>query len=37
LARKAAELLTCRVYNYALTAEQVKQVMNEGSAIRFGD
>jgi hypothetical protein len=26
-----------RVYNYALTADQVKQVMNEGSAIRFGD
>ncbi|HBB36473.1 MAG: hypothetical protein A2374_01820 [Candidatus Moranbacteria bacterium RIFOXYB1_FULL_44_23] len=26
-----------RVYNYALTAEQIKQVMNEGSAIRFGD
>jgi hypothetical protein len=26
-----------RVYNYALTAEQIKQVMNEGSAIRFGE
>jgi hypothetical protein len=26
-----------RVYNYALTAEQVKQVMNEGSAVRFGE
>jgi hypothetical protein len=26
-----------RVYNYALTAEQVKQVMNEGSVVRFGD
>ncbi|MBZ5529516.1 MAG: DUF2341 domain-containing protein [Acidobacteriia bacterium] len=25
-----------RVYNYALTADQVKQVMNEGSQIRFG-
>ena len=26
-----------RVYNYALTAEQVRQVMNEGSVVRFGD
>jgi hypothetical protein len=26
-----------RIYNYALTAEQVKQVMNEGGAVRFGD
>ena len=26
-----------RIYNYALTAEQVKQVMNEGSAVRFGE
>lgn len=26
-----------RIYNYALTAEQVKQVMNEGSVVRFGD
>jgi hypothetical protein len=26
-----------RVYNYALTAEQVKQVMNEGSVVRFGE
>jgi hypothetical protein len=26
-----------RVYNYALTGEQVKQVMNEGSAVRFGN
>jgi hypothetical protein len=26
-----------RVYNYALTAEQIKQIMNEGSAVRFGD
>jgi len=26
-----------RIYNYALTADQVKQVMNEGSAIRFGE
>jgi hypothetical protein len=26
-----------RVYNYALTAEQIRQVMNEGSAIRFGE
>ena len=26
-----------RIFNYALTAEQVKQTMNEGSAIRFGE
>ncbi len=26
-----------RVYNYALTAEQVRQTMNEGMGIRFGD
>ena len=26
-----------RVYNYALTQTQVQQIMNEGSAIRFGD
>jgi hypothetical protein len=26
-----------RIYNYALTAEQIKQIMNEGSAIRFGE
>ncbi|MDD3486964.1 MAG: DUF2341 domain-containing protein [Candidatus Moranbacteria bacterium] len=26
-----------RIYNYALTAEQVRQVMNEGSAVRFGE
>jgi hypothetical protein len=25
-----------RVYNYALTQEQIKQVMNNGSAINFG-
>lgn len=25
-----------RIYNYALTAAQVKTVMNEGSAVRFG-
>jgi len=25
-----------RVYNYALTNEQIKNVMNEGSALRFG-
>ena len=26
-----------RIYNYPLTVEQLRQVMNEGSAIRFGD
>ncbi len=26
-----------RAYNYALTAEQVKQVMNNGAAVRFGE
>ena len=25
-----------RIYNYALTANQVKNIMNEGSAVRFG-
>ncbi len=25
-----------RIYNYALTAEQVKALYNEGSAVRFG-
>jgi hypothetical protein len=31
-----SQLDDVRIYNYALTAEQVKQVMNEGSAVRFG-
>ena len=26
-----------RIYNFGLTQEQVKQVMNDNSAVRFGD
>jgi len=32
-----AQLDDIRIYNYALSAMQVKKVMNEGSALRFGD
>ena len=32
----AGQIDDVRVYNYALTATQIKQLFNEGSAVRFG-